>query len=375
MLSKLLHMKSFFRTIHLYLSLVSGLFIMTACFTGAVLVFEEELQHTLFHERYFAAEVKELQLPVVQVMASLKASHPDLKVTGIKEFTDPARNIEISVVQEPKAGEKEGKRFTAFVDAYTGELVELYSYGDSFFYTIMSLHRWLLGGDTGKLIMGTATLLFLFIMITGVILWWPKTKAMLKSNLRIMWKGNWKRINHDLHYALGIYTVLFLFIFAFTGLAWSFQWFNDGIYKVTNSSKEPIKPPTSTYSDTAYLAGIDVDDILSDAYTRVPNAVFFNLGFPKDSSGVYAVSVLRRDAVHETATDNHYYDQYSGEHLKLVGFADRPLGQRVRATFKPVHISSIWGLPSKILGFIVCLFGTTFPVTGVIMWLSRIRKI
>jgi uncharacterized iron-regulated membrane protein len=57
-------MKSFFRTIHLYLSLVSGLFIMTACFTGAVLVFEEELQHTLFHERSFSAEVKELQLPV-----------------------------------------------------------------------------------------------------------------------------------------------------------------------------------------------------------------------------------------------------------------------------------------------------------------------
>jgi uncharacterized iron-regulated membrane protein len=116
-------------------------------------------------------------------------------VTGIKEFTDPARNIEISVVQEPKAGEKEGKRFTAFVDAYTGELVELYSYGDSFFYTIMSLHRWLLGGDTGKLIMGTATLLFLFIMITGVILWWPKTKVILKQRVSIMWSAGWKRIS------------------------------------------------------------------------------------------------------------------------------------------------------------------------------------
>ena len=116
-------MKSFFRTIHLFLSLVSGLFIMTACFTGAVLVFEEELQHTIYHNRYFTNEVKELQLPVVQVMASLKASNPDLKVTGIKEFTDPARNIEMAVVQQPKEGEKEGKRFTAFVDAYTGQPV------------------------------------------------------------------------------------------------------------------------------------------------------------------------------------------------------------------------------------------------------------
>ena len=35
-----------------------------------------------------------------------------------------------------------------------------------------------------------------------------------------------------------IYTVIFLFIFAFTALVWSFQWFNDGIYVITKSSKD-----------------------------------------------------------------------------------------------------------------------------------------
>ena len=96
---------------------------MTACFTGAVLVFEEELQHGLFSNRYFSKEVKEIQLPVAQVMASLSITHPDLKITGIKEYTDPARNIEMSVLAKPLEGEKEGKRFTAFVDAYTGCLL------------------------------------------------------------------------------------------------------------------------------------------------------------------------------------------------------------------------------------------------------------
>jgi uncharacterized iron-regulated membrane protein len=31
-------------------------------------------------------------------------------------------------------------------------------------------------------------------------------------------------------------------------------------------------------------------------------------------------------------------------------------------------------LPSKIIGFIACLLGASFPVTGTIMWLNRIRK-
>ena len=72
---------------------------------------------------------------------------------------------------------------------------------------------------------------------------------------------------------------------------------------MTNSSKDPIKPPTSTIVDSTEKAGID--DVLADAYTRVPNAVFYNLSLPKDSAAVFAVNVLMRNAIHETATDNH----------------------------------------------------------------------
>lgn len=366
-------MKSFFRTIHLFLSLVSGIFIMMACFTGSILVFEQELQHALHHDRYFVAQQSAVQLPVGTVLDGFRSSYGDPKISGVKVYTDPSRNIEIAF-SKPEKGEKSSpKRLTAFADPYTGKIIEIYSYSDSFFSTVEDMHRRLLGTDIGKLIMGTSTLLFLFIMITGVILWWPKTKAMLKQRSSIKWKAGWKRLAYDFHHALGIYTVIFLFIFAFTALAWSFQWFNDGIFTLTNSSKDPIKPPSSIIVDSTELAGID--DVLADAYTRVPNAVFYNLSLPKDSAAVFAVNVLTRNAIHETATDNHYYDQYSGQYLKTVSFGDRPIGQQVRASFKPIHTSSIYGLPSKILGFLVCLFGTTFPITGVIMWLSRIKKI
>ena len=370
-------MKLFFRTIHLFLSLASGLFIMIACFTGAILVFEEELQHSLHNERYFVKEQKELQLPVAQVTAGIKQQLPEAKITGVKIYSDPTRNLEYAVtlpeVKTADAPKAEGKKVTAFVYPYSGKLIELYTYGDSYFYTVMALHRWLLADDIGKLIMGTATLLFLFIMITGVILWWPKTKAMMKQRVTIMWSAGWKRLSRDFHYTLGIYSVLFLFIFAFTALVWSFQWFNDGIYVITKSSKDPIKAPKSEFVDS--LQQMDVDAVLSDVYTRIPKAVFYNVSIPSDSTGSFGVNVLQRGAPHANATDNHYYDQYTGSYIKTVTFGERPLGQQVRAAVKPIHTSSIWGLPSKILGFIVCLFGTTFPITGVIMWLSRIKKI
>ena len=371
-------MKPFFRTIHLYLSLASGLFIMIACFTGAILVFEQELQHAIYPSRYYSKEVKELQVPIARVLDNFRASHPEFTVSAVKLYADPRRNIELAVTKKiPKQGAKqkkaEGSKITAFADPYTGSILDLYVYGESFFYTVMSLHRWLLAGDTGKLIMGISMLMFLFILMTGLIIWWPRTKAILKQRTSIKWNASWKRLSQDLHHALGIYTIMFLFIFAFTSLVWSFQWFNDGIYTLTNSSKEPIKPPASTIPNNAVATSID--NILADAFVRVPNAVFYNVIFPKDSSGVYAVNILNREAAHENASDHYYYHQYSGQYLTKVSFADRPLGQRVRATVKPIHVSSIFGLPSKILGFIVCLFGATFPITGVIMWLARLKKI
>jgi uncharacterized iron-regulated membrane protein len=55
-------------------------------------------------------------------------------------------------------------------------------------------------------------------------------------------------------------------------------------------------------------------------------------------------------------------------------FTEKNLGQRVRATFYPVHVGSIAGLPGRIVAFLACVAGVTFPVTGVILWLNRLKK-
>jgi uncharacterized iron-regulated membrane protein len=94
---------------------------------------------------------------------------------------------------------------------------------------------------------------------------------------------------------------------------------------------------------------------------------------PKDSTEAVSVSRLGTDAAHESATDVVYIDQYSGSVLGKQAFGDRSLGAQVRSTFKPVHTGSIWGMPSKIIAFIVCLLGVTFPITGTIMWWNRTR--
>lgn len=406
-------MKVFFRRIHLYLSFAAGLVILICCLTGAILVFEKDLMMAFNKDRYYV-EATGNRLSADSLVRSVKTAFPEAKVNGIKLYQETDRSAEVSVAfgkkgekggdkavasrgageksatgakeNGAKAGASKGKEgakggapqrqpgFTIFVNPYTGQVLDKYSYSETGFYTVFALHRWLLGGNNsiGKLIVGISTLIFLFILITGIILWWPKTVKIMKQRLNIKWGAGWKRINHDMHLVFGFYSAIFLFIFSFTGLAWSFEWFNKGIYTVTNSPMKAPEPPKSTY--VAEAKRISFDKALAAAQTVYPSAEFYNIAAPKDSTEPISVSRLGADAAHESATDAVYIDQYSGAVLGKMAFGERSLGAQVRSAFKPIHTGSIWGTPSKIIAFVVCLLGVTFPITGTIMWYNRTKK-
>lgn len=385
-------MKIFFRNIHLYLSLAAGLVIMICCFTGAVLVFEKELQQMLDPQRYFVelSDTEKQQakrLPIDSLTKIVKATYPDAKIGSVRIYPDAERTIEIGVtLKKSKDAQNKGKApaaaapagpgrptHTVFINPYSGEITDLYNYRETFFYTMFALHRWLLGNDSsiGKTITGVSTLVFLFIIITGIILWWPKNMAILKQRLKIKTNANWKRVNHDLHIVLGFYSSIILFIFAFTALAWSFKWFNDGIYSVTGTTPKSPEAPKSEYVADTRKAGYDA--AFASITAKVPEAQFYTLRAPNDSTGTYNISVLPIGA-HESASDVYYANQYTGEIIGDLKFSEKNVGQRVRAAFKPIHVGSIFGLPSKIIAVIVCLLGVSFPITGVIMWINRLKK-
>jgi uncharacterized iron-regulated membrane protein len=234
------------------------------------------------------------------------------------------------------------------------------------------LHRWLLAGDTGKLIVGISTSIFLFILITGIILWWPEKKKKLRQRLKLKWNAGWKRINHDFHIVIGFYSAIFLFVFAFTGLAWSFQWFNDGIYKITGTENKRPDPPLSTY--VVNVPPLSVDAINEIVEKEISDVHYYTLNLAKDSIATFGITALSPSPVHEKATDQYFFDQYSGSLVGTALYKDRNLGQRVRSSFYPVHVGSIGGIAGRIIAFLACAAGVIFPVTGVIMWINRLKK-
>jgi uncharacterized iron-regulated membrane protein len=410
--------KSAFRTVHLWLGLASGLIIVFVCLTGSILAFEKEIEQAWHPARYFVTPVTTPRLSLAQLAEAVKAHKPKAQISGFKLYADPTRTVEVSLAGGPGPGGKGGERGEGrmkegqgersgngknraegaegrgkegargeggkgkgegggpriFVNPYTAAVTGELNPRDNFFKTVEKLHRGLVAGQVGKLVMGISASMFLFILATGLVLWWPTARKALRPRLTVKWGSSWKRLNHDFHISLGFYASLFLFIMAITGVGMSFDWVGQGINKLTHSPLKRPEPPVSAAPAVAGAAPFAADAVLALARQQAPDAESYSVQMPKEPNGSIRVGVLRPGAVTENATDEVYLDQYSGKIISTQTYAQRPVGQRIRGLFKPVHTGAIGGLPTKILAFVISLLGATFPITGTIMWWNRTRK-
>lgn len=224
-------MKKAFRKIHLWLSVPFGLIITVICFSGAALVFEDEVMELCRRDLYYVEKVSGDPLPVEYLIEKVSETLPDgVAVTGISISSDAERTCQVSLSKP--------RRASVYVDQYTGEVKGRYERAP-FFLTMFRLHRWLLdsmkpdgGIFWGKMIVGASTLMFVFVLVSGIVIWWPRTKKALKNSLKIAADKGRRRFWHDLHVAGGMYALVLLLAMALTGLTWSFPWYRAGFYKV-----------------------------------------------------------------------------------------------------------------------------------------------
>ena len=90
-------MKKIFRQIHLWLSVPFGLIISLICFSGAMLVFENEVVELTRHELYYVKKVETVPLSVDRLLEEVELTLPDsVSVTGISVFSDPERAWQVN---------------------------------------------------------------------------------------------------------------------------------------------------------------------------------------------------------------------------------------------------------------------------------------
>ena len=178
-------MNKVFRKIHLWLSVPVGLIITVICLTGAALVFERDITESLNPKIYKVAYTEgDTPLPPSELVASIRQQVPDslellsLQLSGERD---------VACMATFKGA---GKRSLS-VNPYTGE-VNGWTKSYPFFQTMRKLHRWLMdppaykgAKSAGKVIVGITTFVMVVILVSGIVIWIPRTRKALRNRLVI----------------------------------------------------------------------------------------------------------------------------------------------------------------------------------------------
>lgn len=359
--------------LHLWLGIGSSLILFVVCLTGTIYTFRTEIEEWIEPEKY-RVEVTSERHSIAELIAITEAT-TNGKVTRVS-FTDEAsRPYEINVKTS-----KEDRRGTNFmVNQYKAEVIgATKGPATDFFMSVFKLHRWLLlDMEVGRPIVGIATLIFTFLCISGLILWFPKRIKgwkSLKPGFKIKFRAKWKRINHDLHNALGFYSLFILLVMCLTGLTWSFEWYNNGLHKLLTGKEKQPRNFSGKQSEKAtdFIPTISYEEALAIAHHELAYTGKTIISVPKESG--YEVTKYDKNRFNVEASDKVSINALTGSVDKVDLFDDLSFGEKVSKQIKALHLGTVYGLFSKIIYFIACLIATSLPVTGIFIWINKMKK-
>ena len=360
--------------LHLWLGLGSGLIVCFMGITGCILAFEREIEDATQSYRFIDTR----QAPVLAPSA--------LQAIAVKQL--PGKKLH-SVSYEPgKAAvasfynAEPEYYYLVFLDPYTGKVLKTRDMSKDFFRFIIDGHFYLwLPHEIGQPIVASATLIFVILIITGIVLWWPRNKAARKQRFSVKFNAKWRRTNYDLHNVLGFYMSWVIIFIAFTGLVWGFQWFAKTVYWTTSGGQQAIAFEEAL-SDTTHMQRRSdlpaIDQVWLNMRRAHPGfSGIMDIHIPENEKSSIEVA-LNPDGKTYWKADYFYFDQYTFKELEVKHafgrLKDAKVADKIVRMNYDIHVGAIAGLPGKILAFCASLICASLPVTGFLIWWGRKKK-
>ncbi|TCC90154.1 PepSY domain-containing protein [Pedobacter frigiditerrae] len=362
-------LKKLIAQIHLWLGLTSGLVVVILGISGAIYTFSDEIKDIVYKDRRYVSVVpknEKLSLDTLLSIAkqSLGETH---KITRAELSQDPERTYMFRAFKINKKSSGYWNYYDyylkVYLDPYTGKVVFKEDASKEFFTVVLALHMNLLLGDgLGHFIVKWSTVCFGILLLSGLVLWWPKKwkQKQLKKNFAIKWNGKFKRLNYDLHNVLGFYMLIPLLVIALTGLAWSFE--------LTTDKKSKV------LSDTTQTTKASANQILKQSLEKSPKTAYFLYNFPAAKSGTVNISAYQSKE-HLYDRRQYRFDQYTGKLLMEADpMAAAGITPKLIALNYDLHTGSALGMFGKILAFLASLIAAGLPITGFIIWIKKGKK-
>ncbi|MBJ7880624.1 PepSY-associated TM helix domain-containing protein [Gelidibacter salicanalis] len=347
------------KKIHLYLGLSCGILVSISGLTGAMYVWQPELAAALNPKLLQVESIGMVsEETLLKTAFALYEKHQD---SVVKLFLPYREQQTISVVYT------NGR--TLYYHPENGMVLGQKSASISFFENLLNIHRTLGVPKVGKYIVGGSAVLFsLFLLTSGLFLWWKKYRSNFGKGVKIKWKRNKKKLNYDIHKTLGILFLVPLTFMAFSGGYFTYNTYYKKGFTVmdgfaANSKLDTLLQENDHFSVKTLLNNPDENYALRAIY------------FPENSTGTYQFRYIKeRKVVPGLRKTKELKLGNNGVISSTTSFESDLLSAQIVAQMYPIHTGEITGLLGRILVFISGFVPVILFITGFRYYYFRTYK-
>jgi len=373
-------LRSFIFWPHLVAGVLAGSVIFLMSVTGTLLMYERQL--IAWGDRAYRSAPPAPdapRMPLEALAGLVTAANPGSPITSILMSAEADAPVTVVLGRQ-----------TVFVGAYSGAMLGEPSRGGvrRTMSTLREWHRWLaISGENrsvARLITGWSNALFLFIVMSGFYLWFPRkwTQAAVRAVTLFNGRLSGKARDFNWHNVIGVWSCVPLFFVVITAMPISFPWANALLFRAVGEAPPRPGPPPAAREGAAArpreerrpatvgFGGIDAS--WARAAQQVPGWRTISLRVPSEPDAPFLFTIDRGDGGQPQLRDTLTVAR-NGDVVRFEPFASQTLGRRLRSISRFTHTGEALGLVGQTVAGLVSAGGAAMVWTGLALTWRRFR--
>jgi uncharacterized iron-regulated membrane protein len=337
--------------LHLWTGLAAALPLIIVGVTGAFLVYGEEIDRAVDPQLFYVTPGTE-RLPAQVLLDKVQAAYPTERFVGCSPPAESDRSYMFYSTS----------RNYMYVDPYTGRVLGAKALHTGVRRKMFLIHSQLMAGKVGHTIVVASTIISIFLIVTGLVLWW-KFKI-----FGVKWRAGWWRLNFDLHSVLGLYSAVVFLVLSVTGVAIAYD---GSVYPVIlrMSGAPPMSVALSTVREAPTIS---LDAAIAAGERQLPGARITVVGLPNKPTDVFSVYARFPEDTAASGKSRIRVDRYTGDVISYKSTRDANWGQYLVDTMESIHFGDIFGTPTRIIAFLISLLVAGQVLSGFFIWWKKV---
>jgi len=348
--------------IHLVTGLAAAIVLLLLGATGALLVYENEIDHTL-NASLFRIHPQGERLPLDELVRKVESARAGSRVGSLNLPGEDGIAYSVTLKQP------QGKSLGVTVNPYTGEVIATLDSANVFMRKVHQFHKNLLLGPPGSQVMGWGAILLVVLALTGLVLWWPR---------KIWSLGGAKatgRVSFDWHNFIGFYSSIFMLIFGVTGIV--IHWEEGAMQlagRLTGQSTTALPVPKVAPAAPG-AKPLTAGAAFTAATNAVPGAALVTMQGLGGMNAPLRITMRFPEDRTPAGRTNVFLHPTTGEVLLAQTSRNAPAPYRiVKFWNRQLHTGDTFGWLSRIVTAIASAFLPLLTITGPLIWWSRLSR-